>query len=251
MDVRAFLSILDRQTLADSGSVVSRQPLPDSLIEIFIGQADSIIRGYLQSIYGSSYAATAYFRGPHTIVGDGGAVELRGVILANSATLVTEQWLIEFTGNSAYRVNASFSGSQGTGTIAADFTSTSGEIQIKAADWYNPSTEVVGAGTVVVFSTYVVNPTVNNLSASLAAATAIDYLYGQSESKPNSYAALFRKNAMDMLGKLIDPDSDVSLLTTNSLSTGSMEAIEWNINRYGTDVTNYSEITDDIDPMGI
>lgn len=243
-DIRALMDVLGREVHTDDGEIVSTQSISDQFIENLIYNADGMIDGYLLSIYGQAVLSgqSVYYKGPVTISDTPSTVTLMGVVVKSTA--ITEQWIVKFTGEDAFTLTGSFSGAQGSGTIAADFASTNTDIEIKSADWVLGDDSVVEQGTIIVFGTYTSHNTVRTLSAQLAAASVISSLYSNSESEEAAWARSLRKQAMDMLKVLVDPKNDASL-TTISYTENSMESVSWTIDRFGRDLTDYGEFTDD------
>lgn len=243
MDVRAWLSVLERDVFDDDDAVVSKQPVGDQLIELHIQNADATIVGYLGAIYGASLLddQTPYFVGPIREAENSSATYLKGVIVASTA--ITEQWLIKFTSTTAYNITGSVSGSQGTGAIGADSSSTNNDIEIKAVDWVG-STAVIGDQ--ITLTTCKARPIIRALSSQLAASAVINAVYSSSENKEAEWAKSLRKQALDFLKSLVDPKSDVSLAELSSEDVGRYVPVQYAISKYGEDLTKYGTFGDDV-----
>lgn len=249
MDVRALNRLLMRK-IENVAEGVLKQEVTDQEIEQYIYDADSIIRAYLQSYYSETEinGQTPYYIGPVPIDGNTGVISLTGVVL--SSVVVTEQWVIKFTGQNStgvdtFSLTGSFSGDQGSGDVGTDFASTNGDVTIKAVDWAYPDTaNRMNAGDQLVFASYKSHDFVRKISAMLAASFLIDALYGESESNVSSYGETFYKRAMAFLDKLQDTDSGVSLSGSVAASVDH-ETTGYNVDRWGRDTTLYRSIDGD------
>jgi hypothetical protein len=251
MDVRSQLEVLGREITDNDDDLRTKQEIPDSVIEQHIYGADSIIEMYLVPVYGGTDPLanqTPYFKGPIPVKDNLTNVKLNGVVLASTA--ITEQWLIIFTGTDAYSVIGSFSGNQGTGTLAGDFTSSNSDVQILAADWYNPDAKEVSTGAQFIFGSYISHPIVNTISSMIACGKLIDSLYSDSEGKPSSWGKTLYTNAIKLLENLSSDKHPASLLSYNSEDVQN-PAVQWNIDENGRDQTEYLDgIDNDFAPHG-
>lgn len=243
MDVRAWLSVLERDVFDDDNVVVTKQPVDDQLIELHIQNADATIVGYLGAVYGASLLddQTPYFVGPIREAENSSATYLKGVIVASTA--ITEQWLLKFTSTTAYSITGSISGSQGTGAIGADSASTNNDIEIKAVDWVGAAAVI---GDLIVIATCKSRPIIRALSSQLASAAVINAVYSSSENKEADWAKSLRKQAIDFLKSLVDPKSDVSLAELSSEDVGRYVPVQYAIDEYGKDLTKYGTFGDDV-----
>lgn len=249
MDVRALLNVFERQVEDDDGDLVVEQEITDPKIEQHIQNADAVIWGYLNGIYGDTLSAeTPYFAGPIAVAENTSSIALRGVIVA--ATAITEQWLVKFTAENTFEVIGTVSGAQGNGTILTDFTSTNAAIQIAAEDWTLGKDVAVDVGNQILFGTYTSHKLVRTLSAKLAASDLIDALYSNASDEQSGFSRALRKQVMDLLKALVDPKSDVSLTSVTEDDIED-EAVAWSIDKYGNDLTNYGTYVDDDNPMDI
>ena len=243
MDVRAWLSVLERDVVDDDDTVVTKQPVDDQLIELHIQNADATIIGYLGAVYGVSLLdnQTPYFVGPIRAAENSSATYLKGVIVA--LTAITEQWLLKFTSTTAFSIIGSISGNQGTGAIDADSNSTNNDIEIKAVDWVG---SVAVIGDQIIIATCKSRPIIRALSSQLAAAAVINAVYSSSENKEAEWAKSLRKQALDFLKSLVDSKSDVSLAELSSEDVGRYVPVQHVIDKYGRDVTKYGTFGDDV-----
>lgn len=249
-DVRLILGAFERSVLDDDDEVTIIQSIRDQKIEQHIYSADAIVWGYLTPTYSSSSlnSETPYFMGPVPLDDNDSSGYLQGVVVASTA--ITEQWLIKFTDVDTFSVYGSFSGSQGSGTIGADFITDNADIQIISADWDLGDNSTITVPNRFLFATYISHPVVRMLSSKLAAANLIDALYSVAESKQSTWSKALRKECMDFLKALVDPSSGVSLNDVNEGDVSPYEAVAWTIDEYGRDVTNYLDIDDDVNPFG-
>lgn len=248
MDVRKLNKLFNRVIEEAAGKV--RQDVSDDEIELFIDDADAVVRAYLAGFYSEADLSgeTPYYAGPVSNERNAHTIRLRGVTVA--ATAITEQWLIEFTGDQSasgdvFTLTGTFSGAQGTGNTATDFTATNLDITIDNADWVRgiKDTDNVSKGDTISFSTYITHPVIRMISTKLAASYLLDSLYGQAESDESRVAAAYRKEGMKILEKLADPDDRMTLSSSDQAS--AYEGVGYDVNEYGEDVTPYLSITND------
>ena len=246
MSVRLLHSILAYKII-DEGRGVDEQIVTDSEIEQFIYKADSIIDAYLAYLGSGALAnETAYYEGPTYVVQTQNVFILEGVTVGVDA--ITEQWKIVFSDSDAFTVYGNFSGNQGTGDITTDFTSTNGDLAIASEDWRRTTdddTIQFSDGDTIFVGVFKTNPTVKHISSLLAAGLLVDAKYTESEAMQSGWGKAYYKRAMDLLEKLADPDSEISLDGTTSANVEEYDAVEYNITFTGEDETEYREITDD------
>lgn len=248
MEVRALYNVFERRVQDNDGGMTVEQDITDRKIEVHIQNADAIIYGYLQGPYGASTlnSEVPYFLGPVTPDPNFSTISLNGVVVASTA--ITEQWLVKFTADNTFSVTGSVSGAQGSGTVTVDFTTTNGDVQIKAADWSLGADAVVNKGCEVIFSTNKAHKIVRMLSAKLACADLISAYHQSMDGKDPEYAQQLRRQALGLLKALIDPNSDVSLNTITANDIGPV-AVDWTIDSFGSDITEYGDFLDDHNPM--
>ncbi len=249
MSVRLLHSALAYK-LVDEGRGVDEQQVTDSEIEQFIYQADGIIDAYLSSLgTGALASETPYYEGPTYVVQTQGAILLEGITLGTDN--ITEQWKIVFTSGStanSFTVFGNFSGDQGSGDILTAFTSTNGDISIATADWRRDDTDdtvVFSKGDTIFIGVYKTHPTIKYISSILAAGLLVDAKYTESEAIESGWGKNYYKKAMDLLEKLADPESDVSLDGTTTADVEEYDAVAYEIDSSGDDVTKYRDIEDD------
>ena len=248
MDVRAQLDVLDREVSDSADELKTKQDIPDSKIETHISKADAIVHTYLDPIFGASslVVSTPYFKGPIPAKDNQTSLELMGVILGSG--VVTEQWLLVFTADDAFSVFGTYSGAQGSGTIAADFTSTNTCVQIKAVDWLKKnSSDKVQMGDEFMFSTYVSHPTVNAVSTLLATAFLIESLAGTDGSK---WGDKLYSRGMKILTDLTDREKITGLGDSVTEADPTFKAVSFTIDQYGRDNSDYdTNIPGDTNPF--
>jgi hypothetical protein len=243
-----MLNKVFRVMLEDASSGKMVHSVSDQEIESHIYNADPIVRSFLLGTYAESdlLVSTPYFVGPVAKEGNSKEIRLAGVTV--SAAAITESWRITFTDATTYVLRGSFSSIQGSGAVTLDFSAADGDIEIAAEDWNSDESEIsMEAGDELYFATYISHPLVMACSTLLAGSSLFDYLYGESETKKSNMGQGYRDKAMSILRDLVDPKSNVTLLTTPSTTENTSQhvAVPYVIDRYGYDISDYDSITGD------
>jgi len=244
LDVRALSKLLkpirsvDLPTEEEENLVISDREIMKHILD-----CSSIVKSYLAERYGTTLlAGTPYFspvipdsgnNRPHTSWG------LDGVAVGSSAT--TEQWTITFNSQTVFSVRGQISGVQGSGTTSADFTSTSGDVVIDSDNWDiasgNPEPD-----DVLYFATYKHYQIVVLTTAKLAAAHVLKSLLSETSPNESGIADNLEKEAMDILEKLSDTKSGVTLTGSTEISDLWVHA-RYSISLLGEDKTEYETET--------
>ena len=157
---------------------------PRSFIDILnvILESDGHIRSSLRQLYGADLTSgiSPWAKVPEANsrpANSGSGVLSPWITVA--ATAITELWKMTFSSATAVTVTAGISGSQGSGTVSVDFTSTNSYITIPAANWGGTP----ASGDIFYIRVYDVEAAVMGLSSAWAAHMLLDNLY--TEEIPN------------------------------------------------------------------
>lgn len=216
--------------------------LNDSMIDMFALRARGIIDMKIGSTFsGSSVIETTPYTGPvliprpdHDNIGENtGTGVLYGCVPASDA--FTELWTILFTSDTAFSVTGSFSGSQGTGSISSDFTSTNSDIVIPSDAWAGTP----ASGDYFYIPVYKHVPEIVALSSLLTAGLVLKGINASTSTEGAGIGTKFYNDAESLLD---DIASGVSgLMGVNTLLNSSDLMISYEISHAGYDISNYSD----------
>jgi len=166
-----------------------------------------------------------------------GSGVLYGIIPASTAE--TEMWKITFSSSTAFSVVGSRSGSQGSGTTSATFTSTNSYISIPSDVWSGTP----AASDVFYISTYKHYPLVIYLTSLIAASIIHNGLFNFLAPNESIITDRFRQEANRLIKALNNGyDFAGQPFRLPSFSIDDMAEIPnpFHINRLGADDSNYS-----------
>lgn len=236
-----YSTVLDIRNLSE---YVTTQVRDNNRVLQFIHRADSIINGQLRAFYTipTSLQATVWNGPPQVpfaqadqgITGNTGTGSLSDVTPGTSA--IAEMWTITFTSATAFTVTASISGSQGSGTKSADFTSTNSYLVIPSTKWVG----TMVSGDIFYVSVYNIDPTIVTISALIAAGLLLKGVYlGQNDSDLGNS---FYRQGMDLLTKMTTPNKDgfITLDGYSGVDT-SPEGVGYQVDDLGRDISTYAD----------
>jgi len=214
--------------------------LHDGEIESYIINQDGIILTYLNQIYGgvAGLRTTRWVSTPYRSPTNQGKARLLTATLVNTDTPYTAYWTVKLSSATAFDVVSSLEGSQGSGATDSDFTSSNGEIMLGTNAWISTGEFSLTKNDEFYFSVVDVYPIINKLSSDLSAAAILMELYSEAVPNANEYSSLLYNNAISLLDKLADPDSDISLTSTIDYDTDSTP-VDYNVNKLGEDQSDY------------
>jgi len=229
---------------------ITTQVRSNSRIIQFIQKEDPIIISALRNTYPNGTAdflnSDGVWNGPpqelypYTDETTGETVRNSGDIALSdinpTTSAVTELWTITFIDTSRYNVYGTVSGDKGSGNTKANFSCT--QIDIPLANWSGAAV----ADDVLYVATYRFDPLVVALSAKLSTAVAIMSVFeGVSEEMAAEGRRMYTA-AMDLLRRMQRPYADDGLrLGTFSTRDISPEGIEYKIDSYGIDISQYAD----------
>lgn len=158
---------------------------------------------------------------------------LKGVTVGSGAN--TEMWEIKFTTSSAFSVIGQISGSQGSGTTGATFTSTNTDLVIPTGAWNTDGGNFQIDDRVYV-STYKVLRGVMAPVAMLAAAKTLDEIYSEASPNASEYGNSLWSRAMRYLDKFVKGDMRLS---TTAMPSTEFVHVAYDITTLGDDTTEY------------
>lgn len=239
-----FSTPLDVRTLAMNSLPVWTHAdtlyLSDRMITLFLLRAKGIINFELASVISSETTLeTIPYVGPALIplpdeenTGENvGTGVLWGLIAAS--TSYTEYWTVTFTSDTAFSVEGSYSGAQGTGSTSVAFTSTNGDITIPADAWSGtPAT-----GDKFYIPVYRHHPSIVTIATMLA--TGLIFRGQSTGAAPdtNPAGAQLFDDAMKSLKMM--KEAGGAILGVNTIVNSSDLLVPFEITSFGADVTNY------------
>jgi hypothetical protein len=146
----------------------------------------------------------------------------------------TQNYRIEFTGLTTFEITSDYDGIF-TGNTLNNCVMT--DITIKKEAWGNYN---FNPGDILFLTTYYYDPTLISIVTKLASAKLLEtsYITGNPGSSP--HAEILRKQGQGLINKLID-DTNGQMLSISRVSRGSnYQAVDYSIDSYGNDITEYS-----------
>lgn len=216
----------------------------DKRILSAIFRGDSIIRARLRDHYtlDDDFESSSIWNGPPQArleVGDQNGNSGSGSLLdiTPASTARTQQWEVTFSSTTAFSVNGTLSGSEGSGTTASNFISSDAEITIPSANWSGTP----ASGDVIYISVYKHRPLVVTLSSMYAAFFISSELFRGERGMPPEVEIL--KNQVDeILNALCSPYDDSGLrLDSFSERDITPEGLQYTISVTGQDISPYSD----------
>jgi len=218
------------------------QVVSDAEIEQAIMMADGLIRLALSTLYSeSSFLLSTPIAGvvipSKSNTTRPNRARLQGVQAGSAA--ITEQWTIRFdtivTAVKSFTVYGSFSGTQGTGNVSTDFTSTNSKLTISKNGWWFVESGVEFATYDELYvATYDVDPRIVYVSSRLAAADVLRSLLSDAAPNTSKFVSEIESQAKSMLAKL--SSGEISLVQTTGVFDPDAYAHE--ISTVGTRVTD-------------
>lgn len=220
--------------------LITGDVMQDERLWEFCSDADSFMVTALLPNYLSESALTdtPYASTPVPDENNKGTGRLLGDLIVVSALAITEQWEIRFTTSSAFVVTGSSSGSQGTGNVSTEFTSTNERIVIPIAAWSN--TDRIQADDIFRFATCNVFRILRTISAYKATALALQSLFSQNLINSEVESGKWMKHAEDILNKMTGDDPQYKLSTFPNRNLDPI-GIAYNIDEFGMDVSDYAD----------
>lgn len=212
-------------------------------LSVFIHRADARIRSALRSFYtiDTSLLETAPWNGPPQdaygigdTVSNAGTAQLSDITVA--ATAITEMWTLTFTSATAYTITGSLSGSQGTGAVGSNSSSTNAYITIPSINWSGTAV----ANDVFYVATYTFKPLIVALSSMMAAGYALLSQY-EGDNEISAKGNKFLAEAKEIIKSLQTPyaEGGITLDTFADTIDISPEGVQYFIDRMGVDISSY------------
>lgn len=216
----------------------------DARLLAMIFRADGMIRARLRGYYtiDTDLEDSAPWNGPPLArlevndqsgnSGDGALIDV-----TPASTARTQQWTITFSSATAFSVRGSLSGSEGSGTTGANFTTADSELSIPSVNWSGTPVD----GDEFFVSVYKHRPVIVALSSMYAAYYTSSEIFRGTEGLPPEVQQL-RDDAEAMLDRLTSPyDDDGMRLGSFSERDVSPEGLQYTISSTGVDISAYSD----------
>jgi len=205
-------------------------------VESYIIKADGIITSMLKAAYNAptGLVVDTWSTPPRNDINNNNNDGLLGIeLLITSGS--TAYWTVTFTSGTTYSLTSSLEGSQGSGTIGTDLTSTNGEVKIGSNSF-----EAASYTTADKFYFSVINcyATVNSISSMLAASLILSEKYSEAVPNSNKYAEWLWDKAYKLLERLADPNDSMSLVA-EAESIVETVSIDYKIDTLGEDDSSY------------
>lgn len=155
--------------------------------------------------------------------------------LSPASTAYTEQWTVTFTSATAFGVVGSFSGSQGTGSTTAEFTSTDSDIVIPTEAW--EGTHV--SGDIFYIPVYKHLPSIVMLSTMLATGLIFKGQATGAAPDMNPEGAKLFDDALAMLDAMAA--GEINIIGVNNLIDSKDLMISCEYSLAGYNVSNFVE----------
>ena len=243
MAVKDSLSTI--QDVRNMSEYITTAVRDDARVRQYILRADSVIRDALRPYYAmDSEVEDTPYNGPpqapfavpdHDISGNSSDGALSDITVASNAK--TEVFTITFTGNTAFSVSGTVSGSQGTGSTASDFTASNSSIVIPAANWSG----TFAANDVIKVAVYRAKPLIVTCSALLATGLLLKSSFEGGDGV-SARGVDFQTQAEDLIDRLQRPYEDDGLqLDTFSARDLTPEGVAYFVDMVGKDVSRYAD----------
>lgn len=205
----------------------------------FILRSDGIIRTALRATYGADLTSgiTPWASIPETDEdNDAGSGELLPDITVD-ADAITEVWTLTFTSTTEYNIVGSLSGSQGTGATGSDSASTNGYITVPTANWSG----TFAIGDVFYVRTYDIEAAVVEMSALMASGVVLQSRYTEFVPNRSEISREYMEEARKRVDQVTDGDSPYALEVGRSARDIDPIQVDWEIDAYGNNITDYAE----------
>jgi len=227
-----FPQLWDRENLVFSEA--SEEEMRDT-----ISLCDSQILSELRNLYSADLTTTPWVGTPFRPRGQSTSGKLRltngsvSISISDSALVYTGAYRFDFTSATEFTVTHDLRGTQGTGSTDSSFTSTDTFLTVPAALWEGTFAE----NDVVIVKVYEYSRMLVRLSSLLSTVTLLDSLF--TDESPNASTASQKyQRAYDKLMKDIQKENaflEAGLITQDI----SPIQVDYEVNEYGEDVTNY------------
>lgn len=219
----------------------------DNELNFLVQRATFTILGFLYPIYGTSDSSftTTPFGSPICVpfyenTDDSGILNTGTGNLASvtiNSTAETETWVITFTSSTAFGLVGGNTGSDGTGSTASNFTSTSGDITISSTKWSGTPS----SGDRFFFSSYHIKPPLVAIATILASAIAIQGVHvGAFPDRVATSVGLYDE-AYKLLEKISNPYVPGGIwLDSLAMPTNAPLEMPYDIGTSGNDLTDYA-----------
>ncbi len=215
--------------------------LSDRMITLFLLRAKGIINFELASVISSETTLeTTPYVGPALIPlpdeENTGENTGTGVLwgLTAASTAYTEYWTVTFTSDTAFSVEGSYSGAQGTGSISAAFTSTNSDVVIPADAWSGTP----ASGDKFYIPVYKHHPTIVTIATMLATGLIFKGQSTGAAPDTNPAGAQLYDDAMKSLEMM--KKAGGAILGVNTIINSSDLMISMEYDFAGRNVTNYA-----------
>lgn len=215
--------------------------LSDRMITLFLLRAKGIINFELASVISSETTLeTTPYVGPALIPlpdeENTGENTGTGVLwgLTAASTAYTEYWTVTFTSDTAFSVEGSYSGAQGTGSTSAAFTSTNSDVVIPADAWSGTP----ASGDKFYIPVYKHHPTIVTIATMLATGLIFKGQSTGAAPDTNPAGAQLYDDAMKSLEMM--KKAGGAILGVNTIINSSDLMISMEYDFTGRNVTNYA-----------
>jgi len=244
--ISTYMDIVDLiPQLTDSDDEAKFTVLKPVQIRAMVLRNDSQLRSQLELMYGTSLSTTPRYQQPIPDDNNTGNATLQvqnptGTkvisVLESSEVLFSQVYKLQFTDATAFDVTSELSGTQGSGTIGTEFTTTDTFLTIPKECWNGDPI----AADIFYIRVYNYSGMMVHLSSLLTAAYILDTIY--TEEVPDASAAAGRYSRLyNSLIKALQ--KGLVKLEGNGILERDLDPIQvdYVIDNFGRDVTNYEE----------
>ncbi len=227
-----------------SENTIDQQAIRLDEVEARILTAKGVILLHLNPLYTETALRTTPWAGVLLAsYSNGGSGKLWAATAGTDA--YTELWKITFTSSTAFSAEGSISGSQGTGSTGATFTTTNSDLVIESGMW---------SGTVNTSDKFYINiydtfPELIEISAKLSAAYCLQSIYTGTVPNEQDLSIKYERQALNYLKRLSNPDADNGMAIGGRLASLDLEkeVVDYEIDSKGNDISKYKPLYPDAD----
>ena len=242
-NIANFLDIVDLIPQLYDAEESSFNVLSEIELRSIITRTDARLKSELKPYYGGTLTTSAPYA--TTPVPRFGNTQTGNLLLQNAAgteTLTvssslsnTQVYTITFTSTSAFSVSSDLTGSNGTGSVSSDFTTTDTFLTIPKQLWNGSFFN----GDVHYIRVYTHESALVQLSALLAANQVLNTIYTEEVPDASASAEKYMEQYLRQMRALQRGEAFLE----KGLSTRDINPIQldYEIDEYGTDATNYAD----------
>jgi len=233
------------QDIRNLSEYISTEVRDDARVRQYILRADALLRDALRPIYAieSGIQESAPWNGPvqipfalpdDNIDANTGTASLVDITVESTAD-TTQVYTVTFDDPTNFTVTSDLEGSQGSGLVSGDHTTTNGDITIPTANWSGTAI----AGDIFKVAVYLPKPAIVTCSALLSAGLMLrSVIEGDMSEKGDAFWA----NGQNIIKSLQHPYEDNGMqLDSFTPRDISPEGVAYAIDRHGNDVSSYAD----------